>query len=168
MLIIMMNMEKNQQTKLIQQNQDQISHMVDMLIIMKNTVKKKYQRSIRKSIISLKNNQKLKTMKIEKNNLPTLLRNKLHRNHQSTNLILKSHRKKLILTLKRRKWLEKLKSFQNLFLKKKIQINLLKRSNLQMVVLSTQVICQILKNQYQLSNQIKDKLKLELKHTNTN
>ena len=168
MLIIMMNMEKNQQTKLIQQNQDQISHMVDMLIIMKNTVKKKYQRSIRKSIISLKNNKKLKTMKIENNNLPTLLRNKLHRNHQSTNLILKSHRKKLILTLKRRKWLEKLKSFQNLFLKKKIQINLLKRSNLQMVVLSTQVICQILKNQYQLSNQIKDKLKLELKHTNTN
>ena len=37
-----------------------------------------------------------------------------------------------------------------------------------MAVLSTQVIYQILNNQYQLSNQIKDKLKLELKLINTN
>jgi len=86
----MMIMEKNQQIKLIQvqsiqQNQDQMFHMVDMLIIMKNMekeliqlsqeqkekflkedmpiilkimVKKKYQKNIRKSIIRLKNNQK--------------------------------------------------------------------------------------------------------------
>ena len=90
MLIIMMIMEKNQQIKLIQvrsiqQNQDQMFHMVDMLIIMKSTekeliqlsqeqkekflkedmpiilkimVKKKYQKNIRKSIIRLKNNHK--------------------------------------------------------------------------------------------------------------
>jgi protein associated with RNAse G/E len=86
----MMIMEKNQQIKLIQvrsiqQNQDQMFHMVDMLIIMKSTekeliqlsqeqkekflkedmpiilkimVKKKYQKNIRKSIIRLKNNHK--------------------------------------------------------------------------------------------------------------
>jgi uncharacterized protein involved in tolerance to divalent cations len=85
-----MIMEKSQLIKLIQvrsiqQNQDQMFHTVDMLIIMKNTekeliqlsqelkekflkedmpiilkimVKKKYQKNIRKSIIRLKNNKK--------------------------------------------------------------------------------------------------------------
>ena len=37
-----------------------------------------------------------------------------------------------------------------------------------MVVLSSQVISQILKNQFKMSNQIKDKLKLEQKLINTN
>ena len=56
MLIIMKNMEK----ELIQPSQEQKEKFLkeDMPIIFKIMAKKKYRKNIRKSIISLKNNQK--------------------------------------------------------------------------------------------------------------